>query len=571
MAQVCELKCRNEHSQILSKPETDSSHGTQEIISAQKSLDTCLSQCDTCAKGTEMHSWDFEPYDIWCQCPEGSSVQTINIGEPLSACEREETSGEVCDHLQNDFTGEKQESKYNECVQRNLNRGEAVKKANQACLEAQNQIENSNCTSSLNVNVNMSDFTNSGNSMEACRSLSKTAQRIIKNTANEISRCSGIISKESSRCPSSVTVPSAKGTTSPISVSRFLSFNKLANKARSNLKKQHRIHKDASDSFKERADQCIAAFKKDPNPSLDPYPDSNPGQPPDTQTSQDSRKTTNWSGLAQTAAQAFENLNGFGLEASIDGGELDSSSNAPNAASSPSFKQFNNNNGGLRESPYSRFNDEDGGGGFNGDGNPGDSIRNSQRTHGNKNPRNQASQAGLTAQRGHGGPSGANGGGFGSRNNGGGVSPSTNANQRGQARRRFASTKKRNLVLGYKRVKRGGSALTYHPTDLKKYGRDHVLTMARKAKKTFGEETPLLFENGEFIRDYLEMKNSLAWKKHNLRQRNRLSGIFKTKEEREKKAFHPCALVGECYTESRYNIFMLHHFAVIKFISDREE
>ena len=433
------------------------------------------------------------------------------------------------------------------------------KKADQDCLKMQDQIKN--CTP-LKENVNMFDFTNSGSSMESCKSLSKTAQNIRASTTRKIAKCNEEInrviseSEESSRCPDEA-------------VRKKL--HKKLHKILADLEQSGNDYYAMSDSFKGRADQCIAAFKKDLNPSLDPYPDSNPGQPPDTQTSQASRKTTNWSGLAQTAAQAFENLNGFGLEASIDGGELDSSSNAPNAASSPSFKQFNNNNGGLRESPYSRFNDEDGGGGFNGDGDPEDSIRNSQRTHGNKNPRNQASQAGLTAQRGHGGPSGANGGGFGSRNNGGGVSPSTNANQRGQARRRFASTKKRNLVLGYKRVKRGGSALTYHPTDLKKYGRDHVLTMARKAKKTFGEETPLLFENGEFIRDYLEMKNSLAWKKHNLRQRNRLSGIFKTKEEREKKAFHPCALVGECYTESRYNIFMLHHFAVIKFISDREE
>ena len=546
MAQVCELKCRNEHSQRLSKLKTDFYptnfyNKNQEKSLAQQNdvdLNTCLNQCDTCAEGTTRYytsyyiSIGIGTNYLKCRCPDEESA--INPGEPLSACEREINLDEDI----NPLVGEK---------------------ADQDCLKMQNQIKN--CTP-LKVNVNMSDFTNSGSSMESCRSLRLRAQNISASTTSKIARCNEEInrviseSEESSRCPDEA-------------VRKTL--HKTLHKILEDLKQSGNDYYAMSDSFKERADQCIAAFKKDPNPSLDPYPDSNPGQPPDTQTSQDSRKTTNWSGLAQTAAQAFENLNGFGLEASIDGGELDSSSNAPNAASSPSFKQFNNNNGGLRESPYSRFNDEDGGGGFNGDGDPEDSIRNPQRTHGNKNPRNQASQAGLTAQRGHGGPSGANGGGFGSRNNGGGVSPSTNANQRGQARRRFASTKKRNLVLGYKRVKRGGSALTYHPTDLKKYGRDHVLTMARKAKKTFGEETPLLFENGEFIRDYLEMKNSLAWKKHNLRQRNRLSGIFKTKEEREKKAFHPCALVGECYTESRYNIFMLHHFAVIKFISDREE
>ena len=383
--------------------------GSCQCADGYKPLDGTDGCVPACPSNTVMVAVSADNYSCYCK---ESDIEVGFTGDPR-VCD-EESSGKGCgtDPRENASAfGEPTQKKISNYLA--CKRDEAVKKANQACLEAQGQIENSNCTSSLNVNVNMSDFTNSGSSMEACRSLSKTAQRIIENTTNEIARCNGIISKESSRCPSSVTVPSAKGTTSPISVSRFLSFNNLANKARSNLEIQRRIHKGASDSFKKRAEQCIAAFEQDPYPILDAYPDSNPRQPPDTQTSQASRKTTNWSGLAQTAAQAFESLNGSGLEASVDGGELGSSSNAPNAASSPSFKQSNNNNGGLRESPYSRFNDEDGGGGFNGDGNPEDSIRNSQRTHGNRNSRNQASQAGLTAQRGHGGPSGVNGGGGG--------------------------------------------------------------------------------------------------------------------------------------------------------------
>ena len=517
MAQVCELECRNEHSQRLSKLKTFY-HGTQEIISTQESLETCLSQCYTCAKETV--SYYIGNY-LQCRCPEGSSVQIISPGEPLSACEREsQRESQTADNGASFISCSFDDEGCDKCQELSVSFYKDCSGVN--CAECQFSAEN----------------------IDSCKTLKRATSEYADTT---LASCRKIYTTEVfTKCKNFKMLPA------------FEAARKINKKITEELQRVSTLNRSAN--------QCIAAFKQDPDPSLNPYPDSNPKQP----NSQASRKTTNWSGLAQTAAQAFENLNGFGLEASIDGGELDSSSNAPNAASSPSFKQFNNNNGGLRESPYSRFNDEDGGGGFNGDGNPGDSIRNSQRTHGNKNPRNQASQAGLTAQRGHGGPSGANGGGFGSRNNGGGVSPSTNANQRGQARRRFASTKKRNLVLGYKRVKRGGSALTYHPTDLKKYGRDHVLTMARKAKKTFGEETPLLFENGEFIRDYLEMKNSLAWKKHNLRQRNRLSGIFKTKEEREKKAFHPCALVGECYTESRYNIFMLHHFTVIKYLKPED-
>ena len=503
--QVCESKCQNEYNQRWSELEsgTDFYHGTLEINLVQKDLDACLSQCYTCAKGTVMRYFVGTRYDEWCQCPKGSSVPIINLGEPFSAC-RTEVGAE--DRVTCLLSYPLDDEECDECQKLSASFDKAWSNLDKNKLAFDPKILSSP----------------SRGSIENCKKLKRATEDADTTLAPFQEKYTGV----SAKCENFK------------KLSAFEAASKINTKITEELGRVSGLNKSAND--------CIAAFKQGPSPSLDPYPNSNP----------------NWSDLVEITDQAFKKLSDSG-EDSIDGEELGSSPNAPNPASSPSFKQFNNNNGGLRESPYSRFNDEDPGG-FNGDGDFKDSIQNPQRTHGNKNSRNQASQTG------HDGPSGANGGGFGSRNNGGGISPSTNANQRGQARRRFASTKKRNLVLGYKRVKKGGSALTYHPADLKKYGRDHVLTMARKAKKTFGEETPLLFENGEFIRDYLEMKNSLAWKKHNLRQRNRFSGIFKTKEEREKKAFHPCALAGECYTESRYNIFMLHHFAAIKYLKPED-
>jgi len=93
-----------------------------------------------------------------------------------------------------------------------------------------------------------------------------------------------------------------------------------------------------------------------------------------------------------------------------------------------------------------------------------------------------------------------------------------------------------------------------------------MLAKLEEAKKKFGEDTPLLFKNGKFVRDYLEMKNRLAWQRNNLIQKNRMSGLFNSAKNQQAKSFHPCAEFGECYTEARYNIFKLHHFKALKHI-----
>lgn len=64
------------------------------------------------------------------------------------------------------------------------------------------------------------------------------------------------------------------------------------------------------------------------------------------------------------------------------------------------------------------------------------------------------------------------------------------------------------------------------------------------------------------------MKNRLAWQRHNMKQRNRLSGVFNSQKEKNAKSFHQCAVFGECYTEERYDIFKLHHFKAIKLIGE---
>ena len=59
-----------------------------------------------------------------------------------------------------------------------------------------------------------------------------------------------------------------------------------------------------------------------------------------------------------------------------------------------------------------------------------------------------------------------------------------------------------------------------------------MLKAAKEARKHLTKkDTPLLFRNGKFVIDYLEMKNSLSWKRYNQRMKNRMSGLFNSQKK----------------------------------------
>jgi hypothetical protein len=286
-------------------------------------------------------------------------------------------------------------------------------------------------------------------------------------------------------------------------------------------------------TLSEEAQECIAAFEQDP----------------------DNGGGNSFAGLAQTAAQAFGKLDGAAGGGSLNG-EV---GRGGTAATSPGFQGSGSGFSGGASSALT----DDGLAGFNGGGGDFDgSVGGGINPTGARRPAGAsgANQGGMMG--GMGMPMGA---GIGGRAGSGGAAGSQSGSN-GKGRRSFTKAEDRNLLLGYKKVKKGDQSVTYHPDDLKAIGKEQMLAKLEEAKKKFGEDTPLLFKNGKFMRDYLEMKNRLAWQKHNLKQKNRLSGIFNSEKEQQAKAFHQCALFGECYTEARYNIFKLHHYKAIKHI-----
>lgn len=260
-----------------------------------------------------------------------------------------------------------------------------------------------------------------------------------------------------------------------------------------------------------RAEQCIAQLRKrqpeeerqiaaegPPRNSEDPRKVDSDRQGPGRQ------RRGSSSGLGELAR---------GLSGGLRGRSPSSSSpSRPEAMPSPSRKSYSKSS----SSSFSYSNPTDGGGrgyrgashgGLGSDGlsagavDSGFNLNTASPSGGSKVPSSRAST-------GRGGRGGA-GGGF-APSSGGGSSPT----QAGGSRRGFASAKDRNLVLGFKSLKasNGGAGLSVKPNDFKKHGKANMQKRLAEAQKKFGKDMPLIFKNGQFVLDFLAMKESEAFK-----------------------------------------------------------
>jgi len=446
---------------------------------------------------------------------------------------------------------------------------DAVAALQASCDQAKASAQSVNC-SSLDVDTSDPDFDGLG-SAEACKSMRDRAISDTERSVSQVSSCGDVASQVKAACnvssggsisPVTVTSPAVSVADNPNGIAADASqitgsveagevpidagtgsidiswVDDFLARFESNVSNAATQRNEQVESIRKQAEECIAAFEQDP--------DSNEAK-------------EGLGGLAQTAAQAFGAIDGLGGGDSSGPSELSGSSNKTGAASTPGFS------GGSSGSSSGNYDDYAGGpAGFNGGGGVPESLSPS-RIGG------RAGASGLT-------PSGQalgalNGGAIGAAGRaaqipGGGSKNNKNAAQPRRQKRSFASTKDRNALLGYKKTEKDGQTLTYNPKDVEKYGKEKLLAEAKKAAKKFGKDTPLLLENGKFVRDYLEMKNRLTWQRHNMKRASRLSGIYNSSREQASKAFHPCADFGECSTESRYNIFKLHHYRAISHIKE---
>ena len=549
-----------------------------------------IQYCERCPENTTPQtSQGVGGVSLICNCPAGSDRTVIGPHDEFSECGVNRTTTN-CDVHMNPITGELNTDAPFECTpegqrqtqvnqQRQENESAAQSQARQsaqddlnAAIETARSSAISSCNSLVdsfvsqcssvsaqappNENINSS----SAASAEQCRSMQRSSESVISQVETQVQECLSSYSSLSGSCPESTGPLTGKGsatvstgqdtlgsevvaTVSDVSATGSGAITENSSRIQeaesvvSNLNSlSSQVSREMND-IKQQADQCIAAFEEDPD---------NGGEAND------------WTGVAQTAVDAFSKLNsdaGFTGSSELGGG------GGGFAAASPGFTGTDNYSS---DSTFSR----DTNAGFNGGGGntdfgvgKGDDPSSVRGNNGNAGSSNRGGLAGM------GMPIGAGVANSGAQNSG--ATP-TNSNR--GPRRSYASANERNLVLGYKKAKSGvaggSGSLTYHPDDLKKYGKDEILRQASEARDKFGKDTPLLFKNGRFVRDYLEMKNRLAWRRHNIRQRNRLSGVFNSQKEQEAKSFHQCAIFGECYTEERYDIFRLHHFRAIKLIGE---
>ena len=550
-----------------------------------------LGRCQRdCPQGTSIGALGYSNA-VGCFCDNDPSIYVGYDGNP-KACSSDNDL-EVCGEIVPGFSSQQEVDEVNRCnarnleiqleQQRTLNRARAQELANQAaedartalinnaveqannnCLSAIAELNSSNC-SPLSVDIEQPDF--SGGATEAsCRALKNSAQRAIEQTASEISRCSEIVSSVSGLCSSgqtrpypgeatgppvsdnpnslagNVTVPGVQVTAPPLAgeITEHQNFQLAVNSVTEHLEAQGSENDNAMTNLEREADQCIAALEEDDDNS-------------------NANEVNDWSGVAQTAADAFNKINNSTAATSGELGSGGGGFSTSQAASTNSFSSSGNrslSNDGTDFGGAVRFNS---GGGPDSKALEENGSENNRR--GDTSGNNQLQSGGF-------GGAPIIGRNFGGSSN----SSSGSANQSSRSgRSSYTNSEERNLVLGYKKTEKDGQSVTYPPSALSEEGRAQVLVKLADARKKFGNETPLLYKNGRFMRDYLEMKNRLAWRRHNLRQRNRLSGIFNSAAEQEAKSFHPCAEFGECYSEEKYNIFKLHHFKAIKFLKENQD
>lgn len=102
----------------------------------------------------------------------------------------------------------------------------------------------------------------------------------------------------------------------------------------------------------------------------------------------------------------------------------------------------------------------------------------------------------------------------GARGGGSGFLPSSsdgaNGLVGGKNQRGFKTVKARNLVQGFKSLKasNGGATLSLKPSDYKEYGAQGMKQKLAEAQKKFGKDMPLIFKNGQFVLDFLAMKET---------------------------------------------------------------
>ena len=519
---------------------------------------SCFNACVTCAAGTTLSSAASLIGHVFCRCPKGSSVSTINPGEPASACGRIQSGVKSCgtDPRLGGFSTPKSIADYDACVQ-----GNAQAKADLAKkIEAARQKSISECNTQTQSFINQCetltaqapqniDPTNAG-SLNQCNSLKRLSKSVVSQVETQVKDCidthnNVLINFCPQKTEEQIGSASFGNKTIEVKGSGDISENEVqlsqAQRALSNLNTQSsQLNREMRD-IKRQAEKCIAAFKQDPD---------------------NSKGGSSWLGLAETAAQAFGSLNedtGGGATSDEFGRGGGGGSFSDAAVPTPGFQ--GSGGPGFIETPNNLNDDENVS--FNGGGDP----KNPEVP----GPREQAPTGNPNNNPQGGGLGGGGGRGFGNGSNGSGSGSSAKKQKKAGRRRNFSNSKDRNLLLGYKKVTRNGSALTFSSRDLKGYGRDYMIKAAKEARKNLRKkDTPLLFKNGRFVIDYLEMKESLAWKRHNQRMKNRMSGLFNSQKEQKAKEFHPCATFGECYSESRYNIFKLHHFKIIRHLKPND-
>ena len=387
-------------------------------------------------------------------------------------------------------------------------------------------------------------FENAG-SKESCERIKSSSESVVQQTQSQVQTCITQAQSLFAACPSSTGPQTGRGDATVGSGETQVTQSHTeagsgdigANAQRTNeartiyqrLSSQTSQINQEMETLRTEADKCIAAFENGEDDSTG--------------------SGNSWGSLAQAAAGALGKLNSGGpTELSGSGG---GSSYSPTQAASGLRYSASGNVGSGYNNSNGRALPQAGGVGA-GSGLNGFKLNNEPT-----GPRGSSSQGRVGA---------LTGSAVGNSGSGRGLNFSnedTNFNVTdADGNRVFTNSKQRNLILGYKKSKPGGGGTaTYKQSDLDKHGRKAMLKALKEGRKKFGNHTPLLFKDGKFVQDIIEIKNSLAWKKRNMMQKRRLAGQGAIdKKDDVKKYFHPCHRFGECFAESSYNIFKLQNF-----------
>jgi len=577
-------------------------------ISAGQGYASCVEK-KTCATGT--FPVGHLPSQTACQC-ENNLKQTIALGAP-NTCIGIVREGGNCgeDPRGDDFADNQDIGDWDRCVAAEkqaeiealiaINQGAASSDSRMiaqsnweqaANAEAQRIIQECNtavnnykteCTT-LGEQGGGGQRDTSGGSKSMCQASLNSASADQSSINQKVQSCTTRYRQVQASCPSTTGVVSAQGEatatngqaqygnvvvvseTSEVSRSKTIPETRglLADAASSlgSLTAQADPIVRSLDASIAGAKSCLARFDEDqdddntasvapkaPESLTAPAPDYIPSEP---------SNTNNETELAQSKTRAGDVLNGIGAMASglNTGGDFEQEYIAPPSfkSSSSQANQSGFNSGGSGGASLSSNKALDLGANV---ASGGDDLRNLtdiNDTRGNN--------SGFRAE-GNSENTGSQGASSGSNTSPQNAQLSGNQGQEPGKRRgsRRVAAQGRSLINGYKTVKAkdGGGNLSIHPSAFKKYTKKQMKQKLNEARKTYGKKVPLKFTNGEFVMDFLAMKDAKNFKK-----KHSSMDKFWRGENKAPVTGMDCEIKQECHSNASSNIFKIMNFRMMK-------